>query len=218
MVFRANAIQAGWHFDQDDAIIDNSSLDSTYSNNRNENPTKNAIATQTRKISKKNTSTSNNNEHTDEEGWTTTTPGRTKPKNINKGSSTESIITTIEGNFEKYETGTPNKISVRSPSRKHKCNIPETTRIVSTDNNEFVPCITKQTENTGKAKERSNSRQENEEDKINNNMNKEKENKKTRQEKAEENIHKDKDRQEYRREENGEQRQQENGEQRQQEY
>jgi hypothetical protein len=103
MVFRTNAIQTGWHFDQDDAIIDNSSLDSTYSNNRNENPTKNAIATRLGKISKKNTSTSNNNEHTDEEGWTTTTPGRTKPKNTNKGSSTESIITTIDGNFEKYD-------------------------------------------------------------------------------------------------------------------
>jgi hypothetical protein len=87
--------------DQDDAIIDKSLIDSTYSINRNENLTKNDSDSKLRKsIDKTDDTSKGNNKHTDEEEWTTTTPGRTKPKNNNTVASTESIITTIEGIFE----------------------------------------------------------------------------------------------------------------------
>ena len=64
--------------------------------------------------------------HTDEEGWTTTSPGKTKPKTNNSNkSSIESIITTIDGNIDQFETGAYNRVQVTSPRRKHKCNIPD---------------------------------------------------------------------------------------------
>jgi hypothetical protein len=169
MVFRSKAIQAGWHFDQDDAIIDNSSIGSTCSTNRKENTTKNDSDQILRKILAKTTNTRKGNNHTDEEGWTTTTPGRTKPKNSNTVASTESIITTMEGNFETIDLGTPTKISVQSSDRSHKCNIPETTKIVSTAHKEFNPCITQQTKNTGKGTQQDNKEQETEGQDKNNN-------------------------------------------------
>jgi hypothetical protein len=159
MVFRTNAIQAGWHFDQDDAIIDNSSIDSTYSTNRDENPMKNALDSKLRRIIDK-TSKDNDKKHTDEEGWTKTTPGRTKPKNSNAVASTESIITTIEGNIETTEAGTTNKILVKSPNRIHKCNIPETTKILPKKQIDFNPCTTQQTRNIGKGKQQNTNGQE----------------------------------------------------------
>jgi hypothetical protein len=126
MLLRTNAIQAGWHFDQDDAIIDNSFLESNSSLNCQGNLTKNALEPSSRKIMEKTNNRSISNKNTDEEDWTTTTPGRTKPKNSTKvASSTESIITTIKGHFEKFEAGTPTKISVHSPSRRHKWHVPD---------------------------------------------------------------------------------------------
>jgi hypothetical protein len=160
MVFRTNAIQAGWHFDQDDAIIDNSSIDSTYSTNHKENPMENDSASRLRKILDEKVDTRKDNKHTKEEGWTITTPGRTKPKNRNTVASTESIIMKIEGNFETFEAGTTNTILVKSPDRNHKCNIPETTKILPKEQIEFDLCITQQTKNTGKGTKQSNNGQE----------------------------------------------------------
>jgi hypothetical protein len=62
----------------------------------------------------------------DEEGWTTMTPERRKPKNKTMTAPAESIISTIEGDIGKIEAGRQNKISVMSPGRDFKCNILET--------------------------------------------------------------------------------------------
>jgi hypothetical protein len=116
-------IQAGWDFDNDDNIIDNTSLGSTSSFKRGEIPKKNEGESDLGNFVMK---TAHNKTHTDEEGWTTTRPGKKKPKKQNnKGSSIESIITTVDGNIDKIEAGTQNRIYVMSPGRKHKCNVPE---------------------------------------------------------------------------------------------
>ena len=78
--------------------------------------------------------------NTDEKGWTATSPGETKPKNSNSTvASIESIITTIDGNFDKIEAGTHNRIYVISPGRKNKCNIPDDSRTIT--ELEFNPAI-----------------------------------------------------------------------------
>ena len=114
------------YLDNSDNRSDNHSIGSISSFNRNEIPAKNDKDMTLRKITTKSTS---NNTAIDEEGWTTTGPGNTKPKNYNsKAASTESIITTIDGNFDQIEAGTRNKIYVTSPGRKNKCNIPDDNR------------------------------------------------------------------------------------------
>ena len=60
--------------------------------------------------------------HTDEEGWTTASPGKKKPKKKNSTGSTESIIMTIEG-IDMIDA--QNGIQVKSPGRNYKCNIPD---------------------------------------------------------------------------------------------
>jgi len=123
MVIMSSNIQAGWDFDNDDNIIDNTSLGSTSSFKRGEIPKKNEGESDLGNFVMK---TAHNKTHTDEEGWTTTRPGKKKPKKQNnKGSSIESIITTVDGNIDKIEAGTQNRIYVMSPGRKHKCNVPE---------------------------------------------------------------------------------------------
>ena len=127
MVIMSNLIQSGWDFEHDDTVIDNVSVGTTSSFNRNENPTKNDEDPNLSKFLTKSTHT-NASRHIDEEGWTTTSPGNKKPKNnINDRNvaSTESIIESIDGNFDTIEAGTRNIIHVTSPGRKHKCNIPD---------------------------------------------------------------------------------------------
>jgi hypothetical protein len=118
--------------------------------NRNEIPMKNDQDSTLGKIWTK-TTCNNNKTHTDEEGWTTTSPGKRKPrKNNNKVASIESIITTIDGSYDQIEAGIHNRISVTSPGRKHKCNIPE--KMHRTNGVEFNPIIT-MTNTTGNGEE-----------------------------------------------------------------
>jgi hypothetical protein len=124
----SSTVQAGWHIDKDDDSIDNVSTGSTFSNNCNENLLKidqdSSLYNNLKKATHNSTMT-----HTDEEGWTTASPGKKKPKKSNnKGSSTESIIMSIEGDIDMIDTKTQNKIYVTSPGRKHKCNIPDERR------------------------------------------------------------------------------------------
>jgi hypothetical protein len=128
MVIMSSTVQAGWHIDKDDDSIDNVSTGSTFSNNCNENLLKidqdSSLYNNLKKATHNSTMT-----HTDEEGWTTASPGKKKPKKSNnKGSSTESIIMSIEGDIDMIDTKTQNKIYVTSPGRKHKCNIPDERR------------------------------------------------------------------------------------------
>jgi hypothetical protein len=125
----SSTVQAGWHIDNDDSSIDNHSTGSTFEANRNKNQTENDQETFKSKILDKTTHNYSTMTHTDEEGWTTTSPGKTKPKEKNsKGSSTESIITTIEGDIDMMDARAQNKIYVTSPGRKYKCNIPDDRR------------------------------------------------------------------------------------------
>ena len=151
MVIMSNTIQAGWNFDSIDSIVDELSVGTNSSYKKNENPRKNDgemtlanSATQHTGISKDNT---------DEEGWTTTRPGKKKPKDNNKVASTESIITTIDGNIDQIDAGTSNRIYVTSPGRKNKCNVPD--KMEKTI--EFSPTIntiaTRTTNETGLSKE-----------------------------------------------------------------
>jgi hypothetical protein len=110
MVIKSNAVHSGWNFDQEGINSDNISLGSTYSTNRKENQTKIEEDKTKKYFTNKSTRINNNNKHTDEVGWTTTTPGNRKPKNKITKASTESIIMTIEGNIDKIEAGTNNKI------------------------------------------------------------------------------------------------------------
>jgi hypothetical protein len=126
MVIMFNTIQAGWHLDIDDNNIDNCSTGSTSSFNRNENPPKNHRDLILNNFLDKTTHNYSNMTHTDEEGWTTTRPGKKKPKEKNnKGSSTESIIMSIEGDIDMIDTRKQNRVHVTSPGRRYKCNIPE---------------------------------------------------------------------------------------------
>jgi hypothetical protein len=122
MVIKPSSVQAGWHIGIDDNSIDNNSSGSTFGTNRNKNPMKNDRETTTGYFLSKMT----HNYSTDEEGWTTTRPGKKKPKEKNnKGSSTESIIMSIEGDIDMIDTRKQNRIHVTSPGRKYKCNIPD---------------------------------------------------------------------------------------------
>ena len=128
MVIMSNTIHSGTYLDNIDNRSDNSSIGSLSSFNRNEIPAKNDKDMTLRKITTKSTG-NNNKATTDDEGWTTTSPGKTKPKNSNStAASIESIITTIDGNFDQIEAGTHNRIYVTSPGRKNKCNIPDDNR------------------------------------------------------------------------------------------
>ena len=126
MVIMTNIIQAGWNFDQDDSIIDSLTIGTTSSFKKIENTMKNdgdMILAASEKIHTCKTT------NTDEEGWTTTIPGKKKPKkNNNRVSSTESIIMTIDGNVDQIEAGALNRINVTSPGRKYRCNIPDDNR------------------------------------------------------------------------------------------
>ena len=126
----SSTVQAGWHIDKDDDSIDNVSIGSTFSNNRKENPLKNDKDSRLyNNLKKKATHKSSTMTHTDEEGWTTASPGKKKPKKTNnKGSSTESIITTIDGDIDMMDARAQNRIYVTSPGREYKCNIPEERR------------------------------------------------------------------------------------------
>jgi hypothetical protein len=145
MVIMLNTIQAGEYLDKNDNSIDNRSIGSISSFNPNEIPTKNDQDSTLRRIWAK-TTVNTNKTHTDKEGWTTTSPGKKKPsKNNNRVASIESIITTIDGNYDQIEAGIHNRISVTSPGRKHKCNITE--KIHWTNGVEFNPIISKTTSN-----------------------------------------------------------------------
>jgi hypothetical protein len=151
-----NTVQAGWHLDNDDNIIDNCSTGSISSFNRNENPSKNRRVSMLNKFS--TTTRNSSKQQTDVEGWTTTSPGKKKPKNNNNNNvaSVESVITTIDGNFEQIEAGTRNEISVTSPRRKLKCNIPEQTETRTTDKVQAIPIsmtTTTTTKTTGTGEE-----------------------------------------------------------------
>jgi hypothetical protein len=151
MVIMSNTIQAGWDFDQDDSIIDNLSTGTTSSFKLSEIPMKNEEELKLFKIS---TKTSHNNSmiHTDEEGWTTTSPGKTKPKKNNTNiASIESIITSIDGNYDQIEAGTHNRIYVTSPGRKNRCNIPD--KFQTTIELDFNPTV--MLTNNGTEKEQS---------------------------------------------------------------
>jgi hypothetical protein len=117
MVIKSNTVQAGWHIDNDDNSIDNQSTGSTFGINRNTNQTKNDQETIKSKFLDKTTHNYSTMTHTDEEGWTTASPGKKKPKEKKEGwttasqgkkkpkkknstGKTESTITTIEGNIE----------------------------------------------------------------------------------------------------------------------
>jgi hypothetical protein len=129
MVIKSNSVQAGWHIDKDDSSIDNHSTGSTFGINRNKNPPKNHQDSILNNFLDKTAHNYSIMTHTDEEGWTTTRPGKKKPKEKNsKGSSTESIITTIDGDIDKMDVRAQNKIYVTSPGREYKCNIPEERR------------------------------------------------------------------------------------------
>ncbi len=124
----ASTVQAGWHIDKDDDSIDNVSTGSTFNTKRNENLLKNDQDSRLyNNLKKKATYNSKSiTTHTDEEGWTTARLGKKKPKKTNnKGSSTESIIMSIEGDIDMIDTRKQNRINVTSPGRKYKCNIPE---------------------------------------------------------------------------------------------
>ncbi len=124
MVIKLNTVQAGWHIDNDDSSIDNHSTGSTFGINRNKNLMKNDQ--EPIKGNFLNKTTHKYMTNTDEEGWTTTSPGKKKPKEKNsKGSSTESIIKTIEGDIDMMDARAQNRIYVTSPGREYKCNIPE---------------------------------------------------------------------------------------------
>jgi pyocin large subunit-like protein len=123
MVIKSNTVQAGWHIDNDDNSIDNTSTGSTFQINRNKNQSKNDQDLSTGNF---RTKTTRNMSHTVEEGWTTTRPGKKKPKKKNnKRSAIESIITTIDGDIGKIDAGKHSRIYVTSSERKHKCNIPD---------------------------------------------------------------------------------------------
>jgi hypothetical protein len=94
----------------------------------------------------------NNMKYTDEEGWTTTSPGRKKLKKKNKATSMESIITLIDGNFDEIITGIHNRIYVTSPGRKYKCNIPDNK--YTAIELEFNPTITMTTNGIGTENEK----------------------------------------------------------------
>ena len=79
MVIMSNTIEAGWGFDHDDNIIYNLSIGTISSFKRSEIPLKNERDPKLTKFTTKMTP----NTHTDEEGWTTTSPGRKKPRNNN---------------------------------------------------------------------------------------------------------------------------------------
>ena len=124
MVIMSNTIQAGWNFDNIDSIVDEISVGTNSSYKKNENTRKNDGEMILAKSATTHTGISHGN-NTDEEGWTMTSPGRKKPKDNNKVASTESIITTIDGNIDQIDAGTSNRIYVTSPGRKDKCNIPD---------------------------------------------------------------------------------------------
>ena len=93
--------------------------------------------------------THNYSTSTDEEGWTTTSLGKKKPKkNNNQLASIESIITTIDSKFENIEVGQNTRIYVTSPGRKNKCNIPDNTNKTI----EFNPTVMTKTKGTGEEK------------------------------------------------------------------
>jgi hypothetical protein len=122
----SSTVQAGWHIDNDDSIIDNHSTGSTFEANRNKNQMENDQEKSKRNFLDQTTHNYSIMTHTDEEGWTTTSPGKKKPKEKNsKGSSTESIIKTIEGDIDMMDARAQNRIYVTSPGREYKCNIPE---------------------------------------------------------------------------------------------
>jgi hypothetical protein len=123
MVIMSNTIQAGWDFGKDDSITDSLSIGTTSSFNRNEIPRKNDEEPKLLN----NTIKTTQDTDTNEEGWTTTSPGKKKPKdnNNNKTASTESIITSIDGNFDLIDAGMHNRITVASPGRKYRCNVPD---------------------------------------------------------------------------------------------
>ena len=99
MVIMSNTIHSGTYLDNIDNRSDNSSIGSLSSFNRNEIPAKNDKDMTLRKITTKSTG-NNNKATTDNEGWTTTSPGKTKPKkNTSKvASSTHLIIMAIDNN------------------------------------------------------------------------------------------------------------------------
>jgi len=147
MVIMPNTIQTGWDFGPDDSIIDNLSTGTTSSFKRNENLMENDGEHKLREISTRKTH--NYSTSTDEEGWTTTSLGKKKPKkNNNQLASIESIITTIDSTFEHIEVGKNTRIYVTSPGRKNKCNIPDNTNKTI----EFNPIGMTKTKGTGEEK------------------------------------------------------------------
>ena len=81
MAIMSSTVQAGWHIDKDDSSIDNQSTGSTFSINRKKNQSKNDQEIFKSKFSDKTTHNYNHSmTHTDEEGWTTASPGKTKSK------------------------------------------------------------------------------------------------------------------------------------------
>jgi hypothetical protein len=125
MVIKSNSVQAGWHIDKDDSSIDNHSTGSTFGTNRNKNQPKNDQELFKGNFLNKTT----HNIHTDEEGWTTTSPGRKKPKEKNSKGSTESIIKTIDGDIDMIDARAQNRIHVKSPGRAYRCNVPDKRRM-----------------------------------------------------------------------------------------
>jgi hypothetical protein len=205
-----------WHLERDDINNDIISLGSTYSSNQKEIPKKNDLETKINKNTTRTTRTTltrptRTTKNTDEEGWTTTTPGKRKPKNTTTATSTESIITEIEGNIDQIESGTHNKISVKSQERQHKCNIPEMIRQTTCE--EFKPRMLNIANAKGIGKERSTSNQDstkesnkgtdnnnNNKNNNNNNNNKDSNNDKKGQENKDETNNNNKEHKEYRKE------------------
>ena len=128
MVIMSNTIQAGWNFDSIDSIVDQLSVGTNSSYKKIENPRKNDGEMILAKSATPHTGNNHDNNNTDEEGWTMTSPGKKKPKDTNNVASTESIITTIDGNIDQINAGTSNRIYVTSPERKNKCNVPDDSR------------------------------------------------------------------------------------------
>jgi hypothetical protein len=151
MVIMPNTIQTGWDFGPDDNIIDNISKAATTSFKCSGIPTENDEDPKVYNIPTKVTHNhTTKNTDTDEEGWTTTSPGKKKPKNNNSSTaSTESIITSIDGNCDRIEAGMHNRIYVTSPERKHKCNIPDDSKTEL----DFNPTIMTTPKRTGNGKE-----------------------------------------------------------------
>ena len=152
MVIMSNTIQAGWNFDSIDSIVNELSVGTNSSYKKNENPRKNDGEMILAKSATQHTDNSHDN-NTDEEGWTTTRPGKKKPKDNNNVASTESIITTIDGNIDQIEAGTSNRIYVTSPGRKNKCNVPDKMETTIDFSPTIITIAAGTTNETGQSKE-----------------------------------------------------------------